>query len=269
LQSGFQLFPRRRAEWTGLPKKGGAMLDGKVVVITGAAGGIGRWVAKTFAESRAKVVVADVKPLDAVSGELEDLGVDYIAVSTDISDETSAQSLIEAAVKRFGRIDVLHNNAAIVPHVSRQNSDWSRLGQLPPSLWDRVIQTNLGGTFRCSRFALPYMEAQRSGHIISTMGGSRRIGGAPYQISKDAIQSFTSALAEEERAFNICVVTMTPGGRIWVESNPDEETRAQFPGVEAVGNRFVLAAQAGMELSGELIDVEDGRLVARSQNRRL
>jgi len=240
------------------------MLDGKVVVITGSAGGIGRWVAKTFARSRAKVVVADIKALDAVSAELEALETDYLAVPTDISDEISAQTLIERTVERFGRIDVLHNNAAIVPHVSRENSNWSRLGQLPPSLWDRVIQTNLGGTFRCSRFALPYMEAQRSGHIISTMGGSRRIGGGPYQVSKDAIQSFTRALAEEEREFNICVVTMTPGGRIWVESNPDEETRAQYPGVETVANRFVLAAQAGMELSGKLIDVEDGRLVARS-----
>ena len=126
------------------------------------------------------------------------------------------------------------------------------------------IQTNLGGTFLCTRYALPYMEAQGSGHIISTMGGSRRSGGAPYQVSKDAIQSFTRALAEEEREYNICVVTMTPGGRIWVEGNPNPEVRANYPGPEAVGNRFVLAATAGMELSGKLIDIEDGQLVARS-----
>ncbi len=239
------------------------MLEGKVVVITGSGGGIGHYVAKTFAHARAKVVVADVKPLDTVSAELQAMEADYLAIPTDVRDEAAVRNLMERTVERFGRVDVLHNNAAIVPHVSRRHPRWTRISGLELSLWDWVIQTNLGGTFLCTRFALPYMEAQRSGHIISTMGGSRRIGAAPYQVSKDAIRSFTRAVAEEEREFNICVVTMTPGGRIAVEGT-DEEVLAQYPGPEAVGNRFVLAAEAGMELSGQLIDVEDGELVGRS-----
>jgi NAD(P)-dependent dehydrogenase (short-subunit alcohol dehydrogenase family) len=99
------------------------------------------------------------------------------------------------------------------------------------------------------------------------MGGSRRVGAGPYQVSKDAIQSFTRALAEEERGFNICVVAMSPGGRIAVEGNTDPGVHDQYPGVESVGNRFVLAAQAGMKLSGHLIDVRDGELVAVSTDR--
>src|SRR5205814_8644583 len=100
---------------------------------------------------------ADIKTLDTISGELEALAADYLAIPTDISDESAVQDLMERTVQRFGRIDVLHNNAAIVPHVSRQNPAWSRIAGLPPTLWDRVIQTNLGGTFRCTRFALSFM----------------------------------------------------------------------------------------------------------------
>jgi NAD(P)-dependent dehydrogenase (short-subunit alcohol dehydrogenase family) len=242
------------------------MLDGKVVITTGSAGGIGRYVAKTYAEAHARVVVADIQSLEAVSSDLDALEAEHLAVPTDIRDESAVQNLIDRTVERFGRIDVLHNNAAVVPHVmwGLDPPDLFRLRNLDLNQWNWFIQSNLSGTFLCSRYALPQMEAQRSGHIISTMGGSRRPGGAPYQVSKDAIQSFTRALAEEEREFNICVVTMTPGGRIWVEGNPNPEVRANFPGPEAVGNRFVLAATAGMHLSGKLIDVQDGELVARS-----
>jgi NAD(P)-dependent dehydrogenase (short-subunit alcohol dehydrogenase family) len=238
------------------------MLENKVVIITGSAGGIGRYVARTYAEAGAKVVVADIKPLDTVAGELVAMGAEHLAIPTNIRDEAAVRTLMERTVDRFGRLDVLHNNAAIVPHVSRENPRWSRLGALAPDLWDEVIATNLGGTFRCTRYALPYLEAQRSGHIINTMGGSRRVGGGPYQVSKDAIQSFTRAVADEEREYDICVVAMSPGGRIAVEGNPDPEVHAQYPGVESVGNRFVLAAQASMELSGKLVDVQNGKLVA-------
>jgi NAD(P)-dependent dehydrogenase (short-subunit alcohol dehydrogenase family) len=238
------------------------MLAGKVVVITGSGGGIGRYVAKTYAQAGAKVVVADVKPLDRVAADLGAIEADYLGVPTDVRDDAAVRNLMERAVERFGRIDVLHNNAAIVPHVSRHDPRWTRIAGLDLDLWNSVIQTNLGGTFLCTRHALPYMEAHRSGHVISTMGGSRRVGAAPYQVSKDAIRSFTRAVADEEREFNVCVVTMSPGGRIAVEGT-DPETLANFPGPEAVGNRFVLAAEAGMELSGQLIDVQDGKLIAR------
>ena len=238
------------------------MLEGKVVIITGSGGGIGQYVAKTFAQARAKVVVSDIKPLDAISAELEAMEADYLAIPADVRDQTAVHNLMSRTLDRFGRIDVLHNNAAVVPHVSRRDPRWSRISGLDLDLWNWVIQTNLGGAFLCTSLALPHMEAQRSGHIISTMGGSRRVGAAPYQVSKDAIRSFTRAVAEEEREFNICVVAMTPGGRIAVEGT-DEEVLAQYPGPEAVGNRFVLASEAGMELSGQLIDVEDGKLVGR------
>ena len=238
------------------------MLEGKVVVVTGSAHGIGQHVAKTFAEARAKVVVADINPLDTISAELGAMKAEYLALPTDIRDESSVRNLMERTVGTFGRIDVVHNNAAIVPPIARRNPRWARIRDLDLDLWDWVIQTNLGGTFLCTRFALPFMEAQQSGHVISTMGGSRRPGNAPYQVSKDAIRSFTRSVADEEREFNICVVMMSPGGRIG--SYGPEEDLGEYPGPEAVGNRFVLAAEAPMQFSGHLIDVEDGKLVDRS-----
>ncbi len=236
-------------------------LDGKIVVITGSAGGIGRHVAKTYAEAGASVVVADVKPLNTVSAELKALGAEHLAVPTDVSDPGSARQLMDRTVERFGRIDVLHNNAAIVTHFHWGIPHWPRIRDLEPDFWNRVIQTNLGGTFLCSKYALPYMEAQRSGHIVNTMGDSdpRRVGAAPYSVSKHAILRFTQFLAEEEREYGICVVAMSPGGRIATEE-ASPEAQAQWPGVESVGDRYVYAAQADLGLSGHLVEVEDGEL---------
>jgi NAD(P)-dependent dehydrogenase (short-subunit alcohol dehydrogenase family) len=240
-------------------------LDGKVVVITGSAGGIGRHVARTYAEAGAAVVVADVKPLEAVAAELKTVGAEHLTVPTDVSDPAAVQELMDRAVGRFGRIDLLHNNAAIVTHFHWGIPHWPRLRDLEPDFWNRVIQTNLGGTFLCSKYVLPFMETQRSGHIINTMGDSdpRRVGAAPYSVSKHAILRLTAFLAEEEREYGICVVAMSPGGRIATEE-ASAEAQAQWPGVASVGDRYVWAAQAELALSGHLIAVEDGELVVAS-----
>src|SRR2546423_1776562 len=110
-------------------------LDGKVVVITGSAGGIGRYVARTYAEAGAKLVVADVKPLDIVSGEIEELGAECLAVPTDVSDPDAVQGLMARAVERFGRVDVLHNNAAVVTHFHWGIPAWPRIKDLDPGFW--------------------------------------------------------------------------------------------------------------------------------------
>ena len=242
------------------------MHEGKVVIITGSAGGIGRYVAKTFAQEGARTVVCDVKPLDNVSKDLEALEADYLAVPADVTDEKSVRNLVDTVMSRYGRIDVLDNNAAIVTHFQWGTGVWPRIAELDPSFWDKVIRTNLGGTFNCTRFVLPHMEAQRSGHIINMMGGSNAVGGSPYSVSKDAIRQFTHHVALEEKEFNICAVALGPNPPgitgIATEDAP-EEARARMRNVEVVGNRFVLAAQAPMELSGKRIDVQlDGKLVA-------
>ena len=241
------------------------MMDGKVAVITGSGKGIGRYVAKTFADAGAHVVVADIVPLDTVERELHERGARTLAVPTDVRSEEQVQSLVNAAMEQFGRIDVLVNNAAIVTHFLWGLPRWPRVRDMDKAFWDNVIGTNLGGTFLCTKYVLPHMEAQGSGHVVSTMGGANpaAFGGSPYGVSKDAIRSFTRFVAEEEREFNICVVAIAPGTQIATEEAPPE-ARERMAGPEFVGDRFVRAAQASMDLSGHLLEIKDGELAIRA-----
>lgn len=240
-------------------------VEGKVVIITGSAGGIGRWVAKTFGQAGAKVVLADIKPLDTVAGELKEIGAEHLAVPTNVRDEDEVQNLMERAMERFGRIDVLHNNAMIVTHFQWGPQRWPRVRDMSKDFFDKVIETGLGGTFLCCKHVFPYMEAQRSGHVINMLGGSSptTIGAMAYQVTKDAIRVFTRFVAEEEKEFGICVVATGPGATIATEEAP-EEVRARMPGVEVVGDRFVLIAEAPLEMTGQAINVEDGKLIPRA-----
>ncbi|HZT06507.1 MAG TPA: SDR family NAD(P)-dependent oxidoreductase [Chloroflexota bacterium] len=242
------------------------MHEGKVVIITGSGGGIGRYVAKTFARQRAKVVVSDIKPLDNVSKDLEEAEAEYLAIPADVTNVDSVRNLVDTVMDKYGRIDVLDNNAAIVTHFQWGTGVWPRIAELDPAFWDKVIRTNLGGCFNCTRYVLPHMEAQRSGHIINMMGGSNAVGGSPYQVSKTAIAQFTHHIALEERDYNICAVAIGPNPPgitgIATEDAP-AEARARMRNVDVVGDRFVIAATAPMEFSGKRIDVrEDGTIVA-------
>ncbi len=241
------------------------MLDGKVAVITGSARGIGRYVARTFVEAGASVVLADVEPLGTVTEELTGIEGRVLAVPTDVRDETQVRDLMTQAVERFGRIDVLVNNAAVVTHFQWGLPRWPAIKDMDSSFWDKVIETNLRGTFLCTKYAIPHMETQGSGHILSTMGGGNPAvpGSCAYAVSKDAIKTFTRFVAEEEREHRICVVMVTPGTQIATEEAPDE-ARARMAGPEYVGERFVLAAQAPMALSGEVLDLHDGELAIRT-----
>ena len=125
--------------------------------------------------------------------------------------------------------------------------------------WDRVIQTNLGGVFLCTKHVTPYMQKRKSGHIVNMHGGGGEIGACTYVVTKDAVRTFTRFVAEEVREDNICVVCVSPGGSVSFDYSP-EEARKNVRGVEALGNRFILAAQADMELSGKLVTLTDGRL---------
>jgi NAD(P)-dependent dehydrogenase (short-subunit alcohol dehydrogenase family) len=237
----------------------------KVVVITGGAMGIGRHNARLFAEAGARVAVADVAPMDTVADELRRAGGEFLTVPTDVRDETQVRELMARVHAQFGRIDVLINNAAIVTHFA-WNPTWPPVKDMDLSFFDKVVRTNLYGTFLCTKHVLPYMQAQRSGHIINlgqarVFGREHRAesGAAVYHITKVGIEVFTEEVAQELREFNICMVSMSPGVTATEEAPPD--VRARMRGVDAVGDRYLLAAEAPMELSGHHVAVEDGRLV--------
>ena len=239
------------------------MLEGKVVIVTGGAKGIGRHAAKTFAQEKAKVVIADIDKelLQKTSSELGEL-TDTLGINMDVRNEDDVRRMVDQVVKRFGQIDVLVNDAAIVPHFAWGIPRWPRIRDMEKDFWDRVIQTNLGGTFLCTKHVLPYMEARRSGHIINLYGGGgvKPPGACAYVVSKEAIRTFTRFAAEEVRESNVCVVTMSPGVPIATEGAPEEALR-RLPGPEILGNGFVLAAQLPMDLSGQMFAYQDGNLV--------
>ena len=167
------------------------------------------------------------------------------------------------AASAFGTIDYLVNNAAIVPHFQWGGPRWPRVRDMDLSFWEKVIATNVHGTFLCSKHAIPYMEKQKSGHIVNLHGGGGKTppGAMAYVITKEAGVWFSRYLAEEVREHNICVMSLSPGRAIATERAPDE-ARGRMPGPEFAGDRFILAAEAPMELSGHLVDLVEGRLVA-------
>jgi 3-oxoacyl-[acyl-carrier protein] reductase len=239
-------------------------MNGQVVIVTGGAKGIGRYAAQSFARAGAKVVVADtdIERLGKTSGELRELNGDVLAVPTDVRAESDVRRLVHQVVERFGRIDALVNDAGIVPHFNWGIPRWPRVRFLDKTFWDSVIQTNLGGTFLCTKYVVPFMEEQRSGHIINLWGGGKaqNHGACAYVVSKDAIRTFTRYVAEEEREWNVCVIAISPRQAIATEDAP-EEAKRRLPGPEVLGNGFVLAAEAGMELTGNTLEYRNGGLV--------
>jgi 3-oxoacyl-[acyl-carrier protein] reductase len=237
----------------------------RVVIITGGAKGIGRHAARTLAKEGFKLALADtdVERLHKTMTEIKSAGADALAVPTDVRDEKDVRRLVYEVVDRFGRIDALINDAGIVPHFNWGIPRWPRARFMSKDFWDSVIQTNLGGTFLCTKYVIPFMEERRSGNIVNLWGGGRaeNHGAAAYVVSKDAIRTFTRFVAEEEREWNVCVVAFSPKQAIATEDAP-EEARKRLPGPEILGNGFVLAAQAGMELTGKTVEYNNGKLLA-------
>jgi len=239
------------------------MLEGRIAVVTGGAQGIGKHAAKTLAENGAKIVVADInrETAEETAAELSALS-ESMAVSLDVRDEDAVRTTFDSVAKKFGGIDILVNNAGIVPHFRWGIPRWPHISDMPAEFWDRVIQTNLYGTFFCTKHAIPHLKARNGGHVINLFGGGGTTppGALTYMVTKNGIRTFTRFVAEEVREANICVVTFSPRFAIATETAPDSAKEA-MPAPDVLGNGFVLAAQLPMESSGQCLVHEDGSLV--------
>jgi len=239
------------------------VLKGKVVVITGSGQGIGKHAARTFAQEKAKVVIADFN-LDLAKKTAAEIGAstESIAIDTDVRSEDSVKKMIDEVIHRCGQIDIMMNNAAIVPHFAWNIPRWPLIADMPVDFWNRVIHTNLYGTFFGTKHVIPHMAKRKSGHIINLYGGGgvRPGGAATYMVTKDGIRTFTRYVAEEVRDDNICVVTFSPRVPIATETAPEEALR-RLPGPEILGQGFVLCAQLPMAQSGKCFAYENGKLV--------
>ncbi|MEO8133842.1 MAG: glucose 1-dehydrogenase [Betaproteobacteria bacterium] len=185
-------------------------LTGKIALVTGAARGIGRGIALTLAGEGAKVVVnyvADAAEAEEVVRQIRDAGGDAEAIYADVGVYENVERLVAATLKRFGRIDVLVNNAGVV----------SRQSILEVSLedWDRVVRTNLYGCFHCSRLVALHMVERGGGgkivNISSIHGKVAKANLGPYCSTKAAIDMFSKQLAVELGPHRINVNAVAPG----------------------------------------------------------
>jgi dehydrogenase/reductase SDR family member 7B len=183
------------------------VLHGKVVIITGASSGIGRALAIEAARRKAKVVVAArrIEMLQSVAEEIASLGAEFLIVETDVAIAAECEKLINRTVEKFGRIDVLINNAGI--------SMRALFKQTQPEVLERIINVNFWGTVHCTRYALPWLLQSKGTLVgISSVAGFKGLPGRTgYSASKFAIQGFLEALRIEHRKDNLGVLIVSPG----------------------------------------------------------
>jgi acetoacetyl-CoA reductase len=237
-----------------------------VVVVTGGSRGLGRAIAEELAGGGAKVVVnysRSKEPAEEVVNQISESGGEAIAVQADVSDAEQAQKLIDQALERFNRVDVLINNAGInIDHTLRK---------LSVEDWDKVIQVDLNSAFYTVHAVLPHMTDQGGGKIInmsSFVGEAGNIGQANYSAAKAGLLGFTKTAAQELARFGITVNAIAPG---FIETDmvaniPEEaqqKLRKQVPlgrfgKPEEVARAVRYLIEDGDYITGQSLDINGG-----------
>ena len=200
------------------------LLEKKVAFITGAASGIGAGTARRFAQEGASVVIADVtrEEGERLQRELEDAGGKALYVECDVSDAVAVEQAIGAAVKAFGKLDIVYANAGI-------NGVWAPIEELQPEEWDRTLDINFKGTFLTVRYAVPHLKRNGGGSIIitSSVNGTRTFsnpGASAYSTSKAGQVAFMKMMALELGRHKIRCNAICPG-RIQTNIGKNTEQR--------------------------------------------
>jgi NAD(P)-dependent dehydrogenase (short-subunit alcohol dehydrogenase family) len=203
-------------------------LDGRVALVTGANKGIGKGIAKGLAREGAAVVLAarGKAELDATASEIALLGTPVLALQCDVTDESQVESLFSRTISRFGRLDLLVNNAGAF--------DGGPLPELATDAWDKVIAVNLRAPFLCTRAAFRIMQQQGGGRIINvgSISAQRvRPGSAPYAASKHGLWGLTQATALDGREHKITCCCLHPGN-VLVERREQGQREGQEQDIE-------------------------------------
>jgi NAD(P)-dependent dehydrogenase (short-subunit alcohol dehydrogenase family) len=183
-------------------------LKNRTIIVTGGGKGIGKAIALEFAKHGADVVIADIDLDNAVqtSEEIGKLGIQSIPLKIDVTKEEDAQKMAEETVKRFGKIDVLCNNAGVLRMSLVEDTELED--------WEFQFDVNCKGVFLCSKAVIPYMKEKKRGRIINTASQAGKTGLSlltPYCASKAAVILFTKGLALEMAPYNILVNSVCPG----------------------------------------------------------
>src|SRR5215831_7828293 len=248
-------------------------LKDKVAIITGGGHGIGRAYSLGCGGAGARVVVADVdEPAggEAAEGGNSQTAAQSLCVKVDVSNEASTQMMVQTILERFGRIDILVNNAAIFATIPMNRGG---IDSIDPGEWDRMMAVNLKGLFFCCRAVLPTMRKQKSGKIVNISSGTALNGSAGrihYVTSKAGVIGFTRTLAREVGEDNINVNAIAPGSTL-SEENPSEEIikmrsarlqdralkRVQMP-QDLVGTVLFLSSPLSDFMTGQTVAVDGG-----------
>jgi 3-oxoacyl-[acyl-carrier protein] reductase len=248
-------------------------LQDRVVLVTGAARGIGRTLAETFAGEGASVVALDVggDDLAQVESDLSARGATVVPMVADVRDANAVQAVVDAAVERFGRVDVLVNNAGI-------NVE-GRLEELDAAAWDRCFEVNVRGTFTMCRAVAPVMKRQRSGRILNAASFAAivpSVGASAYAASKAAVVQFTRTIAGELGPWGITANSYAPGMiptamNGFADLSPEEQAKKldtlslrRWGEAQDVANLLCfLASDLAGYITGTLVDVSGGKLATQ------
>jgi NADP-dependent 3-hydroxy acid dehydrogenase YdfG len=183
-------------------------IEGKVIVITGASSGLGEATAKHLAELGATVVLGARREdrIQSLADELSKSGGKALAKATDVTNPEQVKALVDAAVEAYGRVDVLLNNAGLMP--------LSPLEELKLDEWNQMIDVNIKGVLYGIAAALPHMKQQKSGHIInvSSVAGHKIFpGSALYSATKSAVRVISEGLRQEVKEYNLRTTIISPG----------------------------------------------------------
>lgn len=251
-------------------------LKDKVAIVTGGGHGIGRAYCAGFGKAGARVVVADIDAPAAqrVAAEVtKESGTEALGLRLDVADEKSTNQMAQATLQRFGRIDILVNNAAIFATIPMNRGG---IESIDTEEWDRMMKVNLKGPFLCVRAVLPAMRKQKSGKIINISSGtvlSGSSGRIHYVTSKAGVIGFTRTLAREVGDDDIQVNAIAPGSTL-SEENPNEEIlrlrqgrvqdralkRVQLP-QDLVGTVLFLASSLSDFITGQTLVVDGGAVM--------